>query len=138
MSKGDRENTKTETKGCVLDTHFSDETHFVYNQISLNRKTAHLQRLACISITGSMHSTPTAALQVILMLPPLGIYIEGKARQATIFGHLEVFEKITNEGPSLLTPGHKIIPIISFGRRFLVELPLRSSWLSQETLEILP
>jgi hypothetical protein len=30
-----------------------------------------------------MHYTPTAALEVILMLPPLGIYIEGEASQAT-------------------------------------------------------
>jgi hypothetical protein len=43
--------------------------------ISVNRKTAHLQRLVCVSITGSMHSTPIAALEVILMLPPLGIFI---------------------------------------------------------------
>jgi hypothetical protein len=55
------------------------------SQISVNRKTAYLQRLACINITGSMHSTPTAALEVILMLPPLGIYIEGEARQAGEF-----------------------------------------------------
>jgi hypothetical protein len=29
-------------------------------------------------------------------------------------------------------------PIIAFGRKFLVELPPRSSWLSQETTETLP
>jgi hypothetical protein len=84
------------------------------------------------------------------MLTPLGIYIEGKARQATYrvncsgeftrarFGHSEVFEKMSNEWPSVLAPGDKIVPIIAFGRRFLVELPPRSSWLSQETSEILP
>jgi hypothetical protein len=27
-----------------------------------------------------MHFTPTAVLEVILMLPPLGIYIDGEAR----------------------------------------------------------
>jgi hypothetical protein len=53
-------------------------------QISVNRKTAHLQRLACVSITRSIHFTLTAALKVmILMLPPLVIYIEGETRQAT-------------------------------------------------------
>jgi hypothetical protein len=84
------------------------------SQISVNRKAAHLQRLACLSITGSMHSTPTAALEVILMLPPL--YIEGEARQATYrlncfveftrprFNHSEVFEKMTIEWPSFLAP----------------------------------
>jgi hypothetical protein len=57
-SKGDRENMETETKGCVIDRHFGGETHFA-------RKTAHLQCLACVSITRSMHSTPTASLEVI-------------------------------------------------------------------------
>jgi hypothetical protein len=121
------------------------------SQISSNRKTAHLQRLiACVSITESLHSTPTAALEVILMLPPLGIYIKGEARQAIYrlncseeftrarIGHLEVFEKMTYEWPSILAPGDKIVLIIAFKRRFLVEILLRSSWLSQETSEILP
>jgi hypothetical protein len=51
-------------------------------QISVNRKTAHLQCLACVTITGSLQSTPTAALEVILMLSPLAIYIAGEAREA--------------------------------------------------------
>jgi hypothetical protein len=45
---------------------------------------------------------------------------------------------VTNEWPSLLAPGDKIVPIIAFGRRFLIELLPKSSWLSQETSEILP
>jgi hypothetical protein len=45
---------------------------------------------------------------------------------------------MTNEWPSLLAPRDKIVPIIAFGRRFIVELPPKNSWLSQETLEILP
>jgi hypothetical protein len=45
---------------------------------------------------------------------------------------------MTNEWPSLLTPKDKIVPIIAFGRRFLVEPPPRSSGQSQETSEILP
>jgi hypothetical protein len=53
-----RENMGTETKGCVLDIHFGGETDFdlrcltmVENasQISVNRKKAHLQRLAFYS-----------------------------------------------------------------------------------------
>jgi hypothetical protein len=73
MSKGDRENLGTEIKGCVLDIHFGGETHFDLRcltvvektpQISVNQKIVQLQRLACVSISGSMHSTPTAALEV--------------------------------------------------------------------------
>jgi hypothetical protein len=61
------------------------------SQISGNRIIAHLQRLASVSITGIMHSTPNAALEVILILPRLGIQIEGEARQETyrlMSGHL--------------------------------------------------
>jgi hypothetical protein len=43
---------------------------------------------------------------------------------------------MTDKWSSLLAPGVKIIPTIAFGRGFLVELPPRSSWLSQETSEI--
>jgi hypothetical protein len=83
-----------------------------------------------------MHSTPTAALEVILMLPPHGTYIEGEASYRlncsgkftrARFGHLDVFEKMTDEWPSLLAPEDKIVTIIAFGRGFLVELPPRSS-----------
>jgi hypothetical protein len=79
-----------------------------------------------------MHFTPTVALEVILMLPPLGIYIEGEATQATYrlnccgeftrarFCHSVVLKKM----------GHQIVLIIAFERRFSVELSPRSSWLS--------
>jgi hypothetical protein len=86
-------NMGTETKGCVLDIYFSGARPILTyaallswkkaSQISVIRKTAQLQRLACINIIGGMHSTPTAALEVKLMLPSLGIYIEGEARQST-------------------------------------------------------
>jgi hypothetical protein len=45
---------------------------------------------------------------------------------------------MTKELPSLLAPGVGIVPIIAFGRRFLVELPPRSHWLIQEMSEIFP
>jgi hypothetical protein len=45
---------------------------------------------------------------------------------------------MTNEWPSLLAPGDKTVPIIVFGRRFLVELLPRSSWISQKTSESFP
>jgi hypothetical protein len=83
--KGDREDMRTETQGCVVYWIYTSMVTPKPPQISLNRKSAPLQRLACVSITGSMHFIPTAAPKVILVLPPLGIYIEdieGEARQA--------------------------------------------------------
>lgn len=40
------------------------------------------QRLMCISATGAIRTTPTAALEVIMNVPPLHIMIEGEAAQA--------------------------------------------------------
>jgi hypothetical protein len=36
----------------------------------------HLQRLTCLRITGGMRSIPTSALEVMLMLPPLHLFIK--------------------------------------------------------------
>jgi hypothetical protein len=119
----------TETEGCVLDLHFGGERKKA-SQISVNRKTTHLQRLACVSITGSMHSTPTAALEVILMLPPHGIYIEEEAKQATYrlncsgelnrarFDHSKVFEKMTDEWPFFWPQGTNFFLLLLLERGF--------------------
>ena len=43
-----------------------------------------VQRAACLLVTGSLRSTPTAAMEVLLGLPPVDIYLQGEAvRQAT-------------------------------------------------------
>jgi hypothetical protein len=39
-----------------------------------------LQRLACLSITGATRTTPTAALETLLGLPPLHLQLEAEAR----------------------------------------------------------
>jgi hypothetical protein len=48
------------------------------------------------------------------------------------------FRKDDDEWPFLLAPGNKIVPLTAFGKGFLVELPPRSSWLSQKISDILP
>ena len=47
----------------------------VSGQLALGK----LQRTACLSITGASRSCPTAAMQVILDLPPLEIFLESEA-----------------------------------------------------------
>ena len=39
-----------------------------------------LQRLAYLCVTGAIRSTPTAAMETMLNLPPLDIYVRGEAR----------------------------------------------------------
>jgi hypothetical protein len=43
-----------------------------------------IQRMAAISISGCMKTTPTAALEILLDLPPLDIVIEATARKGAL------------------------------------------------------
>jgi hypothetical protein len=74
-----------------VDLHNGNQTHFdvwlrglvarVRNKVSkmeLNK----LQKLACLAITGAMRTTPTAAMVVLLVLPPLHVIIEAEAQTA--------------------------------------------------------
>jgi hypothetical protein len=49
-------------------------------QSTAMRKLGKVQRLACLSITGSIKSTPTAAMEALIDLPPLHLVIQGEAR----------------------------------------------------------
>ena len=48
----------------------------------IQKKITHIQRLACLSITGVMSTTPTATLEVILSLPPLDLFVKQEAELA--------------------------------------------------------
>jgi hypothetical protein len=39
-----------------------------------------LQRVACLRITGAIKTAPTAAMEVLLGLPPLHLQVEAEAR----------------------------------------------------------
>ena len=49
-------------------------------QVGTIRLLNNAQRLACLCITGALKTTPTAAIEVLLNLPPLHIFIQGEAR----------------------------------------------------------
>jgi hypothetical protein len=84
---------------------------------------SHLKRMTCLGITGvhwwCMRLTPTSALEVMLMLPRLHLFIKQEARQAANrllgngcsyvpnFRHSEVLIKMTDEMPLLLAPRDK-------------------------------
>ena len=43
------------------------------------RKLEHVQRLACLHITGAIRTTPTRALEIIVGLKPLIIFLKQEA-----------------------------------------------------------
>jgi hypothetical protein len=111
------------------------------------KRFSHLQRMTCSVITGCMRSSPTSALEVMLMLPPLNLFIKQEARQAANrllrngcsyvpnFGHSEVLIKMTDEMPLLLAPWDKFVTFNIFGRKFSVDFPTREDW-SMECVDL--
>jgi hypothetical protein len=90
-----------------------------------------------VGIIGSMCSTPTSALEVMLMLLPLHLFIKQEARQAANrllgngcsyvpnYGHSEVLFKMTDKMPLLLAPRDKFVTLNILGRKFSVNFPKR-------------
>lgn len=82
-------------------------------QISTQKKLDRLQRLACLSITGAMQTTPTAGMEAIIGLPPLHLAVQKEGLVAALrlhqrkktlpgdwTGHLQVLQQID---PALLS-----------------------------------
>jgi hypothetical protein len=90
-----------------------------------------------------MRSTPTAALEVALMLQPLNLFIEKEAMRTTYrlqklgklkitkYGHSNFFSKLTRVAPITLAPSDRIIATRVFDRNFLTKFPTKDSWMNQ-------
>ena len=106
-----------------------------------------VQRLACITITSAFPSTPTAALEVLLQLPPIDVFLRGEAFMATYRlergcmwtrrryvgsrgSRLRSHVDMNNEGkvniPILNMPKDSCTPYLQFGKSFSVRIGERS------------
>lgn len=54
------------------------------NEVTTQKKLGKLQRLACISITGAMKSTPSAALNALLKILPLHQFVKLQAAKSAL------------------------------------------------------
>lgn len=100
-----------------------------------------VQRMACMAITGAFRTTPTAALEVLLDLPPLHIVIQSEARKALhrlktmdLWSYCAPKTKHTSmEKNNFLDritamSCDKMQPRYVFQRNFKVEVPTRGEW----------
>jgi hypothetical protein len=99
-----------------------------------------LQRLVCLGTTGAITTTPTAAMETILNLTPLDIYICGVARMGayrlqiteswrptfTSKGHTRITDKIQND--TLLMTSDTMVKKHSFARPLEVLIDEREGW----------
>ena len=99
----------------------------------------HIQRMICLGVTGAMRTTPTAAIEVALQLPPLHLYVEEVAARTAIrlrsnglwntkgelTKHAAILREVTLLAPLLRLPVDKIPPNFNFSKSFEV-------WMTEE------
>ena len=106
-----------------------------------------VQRLACITITSAYPSTPTAALEVLLQIPPIDVFLKGEAFMATYRlergdmwtrrryvggrgSRLKSHVDMNNEGkiniPILSMPKDSCTPFLQFGKGFSTQIGERN------------
>jgi hypothetical protein len=110
-------------------------------QLQSRRKLNKLQRLACIAIAWAMKTTPTAAMEVLLGLPPLHVVIEAESQagiyilmcnqqwrpKSTNYGHAKRSRDMEQE-PILLMGTDRMTPRYVFHKPFKIHLSSRHEW----------
>jgi hypothetical protein len=114
----------------------------ICKQVTVQRQLCHLQRMACMSITGAMITTPTAALEVILNLRPLHIEVEAEARKTALrlhvmkqwneryenSGHSKLWLTTTNYDKFLLAPCDRTSKVTCYNGDFQLTFPTDEQW----------
>ena len=108
--------------------------------ITVEKQLEHVQRLSCLLITGAMRTTPTAALELIIGLTPITVYIKQEAMLACFrlqtnsqwvsnaCGHTSIKSNLHNNIPIPHWRCDKIIPRYMFDKNYVVEIPVRLDW----------
>jgi hypothetical protein len=76
-----------------------------------------LQRMACLGITGAIRTAPTAAIEILLGLPPLHLQLEAEARAGIYRLHCSEQWKAKSKGfgHAHLTQDMEKEPILQMG-----------------------
>jgi hypothetical protein len=97
--------------------------------------------MAYLGITGAIRTAPTAAMEVLLGLPPLHLQVEAKFRignyrlhcydqwkpKSEGLGHAYMTQDMKKE-PILQMRSDKTIPRHVYGKPFTIRFPDRSEW----------
>ncbi|XP_047990715.1 uncharacterized protein LOC125229817 [Leguminivora glycinivorella] len=104
------------------------------NLSTVEAKLQRLQRLACMATTGCMRTTPTAALEAILGLPPLHLHIQQEALAAAVrlkksnlwrpprVPHTEILYEAIGKAPLIEAVTDKIPKQFVFDKKYKIQL----------------
>lgn len=107
-------------------------------------KLTRIQRAACVSITGAISSTPTAALEVMLHLLPLDLYCRSQAAISAVrlkeagwwkgrqVGHATIIQETGDIRYNRSTDYQ--VPTLDFSRNFEIKVPSREEWERQDVI----
>ena len=112
------------------------------------QKLQKVQRLACVGVTGAFPTTPTAAMEILLDLPPLHIFLKGVACMSwyRVVGapghvkwrenprglkrscHMAVCQDLVSNIPVLSMVGDRLTPIRDLKTPCTIVIPSREEW----------
>ena len=110
---------------------------------TVSRQLEHLQRLAClynVYISGAVRTTPTAAIEIVIGITPLPVYVKQEAMAAcnrlksgaqwvfTNCGHTLIYLHLSSLIPISRMRCDKISTKFIFGNNYMVETPSREEW----------
>jgi hypothetical protein len=109
---------------------------------STKNKLSKVQRLACLGITGAIHTTPTGAMEALVGLPPLDLVIQGEARLAAHRlwslggwsylhpqqGHSCVLTRLRKSDPIFNIRVDFIRPVYNLEPKYRVTMLAREEW----------
>ena len=111
----------------------------------------HVQRVACLSITGALRTAPTAALETLLDLSPLDLHILGEAtvtavrlhqagkwRRLIDARHTLIRDRALVDLPVLSSPSDRVQKVYDFNKNFTTEITAREEWGSTYQVEPSP
>ena len=111
------------------------------NTTTAKGKLSHLQRVACLAITGAMSTTPQAALEALLSLPKLDKYIEAEAKntayrlrrcitdaQHRYAKHTNILKALYNQNHIIESANDHIKTVYMFDRNYDVVIPQKTDW----------
>lgn len=123
------------TYGCLV---WSNKTR----QKNVDNALTRVQRLACLSVTGVMTTTPTAALEILLSLTPISLFVRQEAdlaaerlyrtgrwiAQSSEVGHAKLLADLKREFREMEMPSDYMPTKYCFDEGFRVLFPQRSDW----------
>lgn len=111
------------------------------NTVLSRSKHNHVQRVACLAITGAMSTTPQAAMEILLGLPKLYDYISAKAKitayqlrahirepQRTYAKHTEILNDLYATNSLIEAEDDHLKTVFIFERPFEVIIPSKEDW----------